>query len=58
MVIKKIGKKLFKGQNVMNISLPVYIFDKRTMLQVFAYELKESSLYYQKHIMLKIKLKN
>jgi len=26
----------------MNISLPVYIFDKRTMLQVFAYELKEA----------------
>ena len=41
-LLKKIGKKLFKGQNVMNISLPVYIFDKRTMLQVFAYELKES----------------
>ena len=41
-LIKKIGKNMLKGQSVMNISLPVYIFDKRTMLQVFAYELKEA----------------
>jgi hypothetical protein len=41
-LIKKIGKNMLKGQSVMNISLPVYIFDKRTMLQVFAFELKEA----------------
>ena len=41
-LIKKIGKNMIKGQSVMNISLPVYIFDKRTMLQVFAFELKEA----------------
>ena len=41
-LLKNVGKKLMKGQSVMNISLPVYIYDKRTMLQIFAYELKES----------------
>ena len=41
-LLKKIGNNMLKGQSVMNISLPVYIFDKRTMLQVFAFELKEA----------------
>ena len=41
-LIKKIGQSIFSGQSIMNVSLPVYIFDKRTMLQVFAYELKEA----------------
>ena len=39
-LIKKISSKIFKGQSVMNISLPVFIFDKRTMLQVFVTELR------------------
>lgn len=43
-LFKKIGKKLLNGQSIMNISLPVYIFDKRTMLQIFAYELKETPI--------------
>ena len=59
-LFKKIGKKLLNGQNVMNISLPVYIFDKRTMLQIFAYELKEapfilSKVYYIQNILEKLK---
>ena len=57
---KKIGQKLLKGQSVMNISLPVYIFDKRTMLQIFAYELKEapyilSKVYYLQNQIEKLK---
>jgi hypothetical protein len=44
-LISKIGSTLIKGQSVMNISLPVYIFDGRTMLEIFAYELKQSPLY-------------
>ena len=43
-LIKKIGSNLIKGQSVMNISLPVYIFDGRTMLEIFAYELKQSPI--------------
>lgn len=33
-LIKRIGGNLLKGKSVMNVSLPVYIFDKRTLLQV------------------------
>lgn len=41
-LVKKVGKALMNGQSVMNISLPVYIFDKRSMLETFACELVES----------------
>ena len=44
-LLHKISSSIWKGQSIMNISLPVYIFDKRTMLQVFAYELRESPYY-------------
>ena len=44
-LITKIGTNLIKGQSVMNISLPVYIFDGRTMLEIFAYELKQSPIF-------------
>lgn len=33
-LIKKLGSSLIKGESIMNISLPVTIFDKRTLLQV------------------------
>ena len=32
-LIKQIGEKLMKGESVMNIALPVTIFDERTLLQ-------------------------
>ena len=41
-LIKKIGESIKSGQSLMNISLPVYIFDKRTMLQTFCSELRTS----------------
>jgi hypothetical protein len=37
-LLKKIGSNLIKGKSIMNTSLPVNIFDKRTLLQVTAYE--------------------
>jgi hypothetical protein len=60
-LIKKIGKNMLKGQSIMNVSLPVYIFDKRSMLQIFAYELKEapyllSKVYYIQNNIEKLKL--
>jgi hypothetical protein len=33
-LIKKIGHSIIKGESIMNISLPVNIFDTRTLLQV------------------------
>ena len=37
-LIKKIGLSLIKGKSVMNISLPINIFDVRSHLEVFAYQ--------------------
>ena len=39
-LLQKISSSIIKGQSIMNISLPIFIFDQRTMLQVFAYELR------------------
>ncbi len=44
-LIKKIGSNLIKGQSIMTISLPVNIFDKRTLLQVFAYEMSFAPIF-------------
>lgn len=33
-IIKKVGSNLFKGESIMNVSLPVTIFDERTLLEV------------------------
>ena len=34
------GKNILHGKSVLNISFPVFIFDKRTLQSAFAYELK------------------
>jgi hypothetical protein len=47
-LIKKIGKNIVNGQSVMNISLPVFIFQARTMLQIFAYEFRLAPYYFKK----------
>lgn len=47
-LLKKIGSNILKGQSIMNISLPVFIFDQRSMLQVFAYELRLAPYYLQR----------
>ncbi len=36
MIIKQLGSNLVSGKSVMNMSLPVEIFDKRSMLDVIA----------------------
>ena len=37
-LMKKIGMNLIKGKSVMNISLPINIFDVRSHLEVFAFQ--------------------
>jgi len=34
-LIKKVGSNLIKGKSIMNISLPVSIFDKRSLHHVY-----------------------
>ena len=36
-LIKKIGSNIIKGKSVMNISLPINIFEGRTLLQVYIF---------------------
>jgi hypothetical protein len=44
-IIKKIGSNLLSGKSIMDISLPVQIFDKRTLLQVLAYEMSLAPIF-------------
>jgi len=32
-MIKKIGANILRGKGIMNVSLPIYIFDSRSMLE-------------------------
>ncbi len=59
-IIKKVGSNLLSGKSIMDISLPVQIFDKRTMLQVLAYEMCLAPIfltrsYYSNDILEKLK---
>lgn len=60
-LLQKIGSTIIKGQSLMNISLPVFIFDKRSMLQVFVWELSSApyfltKAYYTPNAIEKLKL--
>lgn len=35
--LKKIGSNLFSGKSIMNISLPINLFDERSLLESFAH---------------------
>ena len=37
-LITKFGKNLFEGKSIINISFPIFLYDKRSYAQVFAYE--------------------
>ena len=37
-LITKFGKNLFEGKSIINVSFPIFLYDKRTYAQVFAYE--------------------
>lgn len=41
-IMSTVNNTYIKGQNIINISFPVSVYDKRTLLQVFAYELREA----------------
>lgn len=42
-MIKKIGSNLLSGQSIMNTSLPIYIFEERSLLQSFGYKFRFAS---------------
>ena len=39
-LITKFGKNLFEGKSIINVSFPIFLYDKRSYAQVFAYEHK------------------
>ena len=39
-LVEKLGKNILHGKSVLNISFPVFIFDKRTLQMAFAFEQK------------------
>jgi hypothetical protein len=44
-MLKKIGSNLFGGRNVMQISLPLYIFDKKSNLERTAFSFAFAPFY-------------
>ena len=42
------GTNLIKGKSIMNISLPINIFDVRSHLEVFAYQLSYANTFLEK----------
>jgi hypothetical protein len=55
-IIGKIGSNLVNGKSVMNVSLPIYIFDSRSLLDTFAYDYRLASHYLEKAAMISDKL--
>ena len=39
-LITKLGKNLFEGKSIINVSFPIILYDKRTYAQVLAYEMR------------------
>lgn len=44
-LLKKLGSNIISGQSIMTISLPVFLFDKRTLHEVFCYEHRAAPFY-------------
>ena len=47
-LVAKLGNNILHGKSVLNISFPVFIFDKRTLQSAFAYELRLAPIYLTK----------
>lgn len=47
-LIKKVGLNLIRGKSIMNISLPINIFDVRSHLEVFAYQQSYAKTFLEK----------
>lgn len=47
-MLKRIGSSLLNGSGIMNVSLPIRIFDERSLLEVFAFQLCLSPYFLEK----------
>lgn len=46
--IRKIGSNIVQGKSIMNISLPIFIFDTRTLLELWVWQNGYSAIYLEK----------
>jgi hypothetical protein len=46
--LTKLGSNLLSGSGIMNVSLPINIFDERSLLEVFAHQLRLSPYFLEK----------
>jgi len=47
-LLSKIGSNILSGTGIMNVSLPINIFDERSLLEVFAHQCRLSPYYLEK----------
>ena len=55
-LITKFGKNLFEGKSIINVSFPIFLYDKRSYAQVFAYEHKLAPYFLSKASLCKDKM--
>jgi hypothetical protein len=55
-LITKFGKNLFEGKSIINVSFPIFLYDKRTYAQVLAYEHKLAPYFLSKAALCKDKM--
>ena len=55
-LIAKFGKNIFEGKSIINISFPIFFYDKRTYAQVFAYEHRLAPYFLSRAAFYKIKM--
>lgn len=55
-LISKFSQNILQGKSVLNISLPVFIFDKRTLHSAFAYEQRLAPIFLTKAALCKDKI--
>jgi len=48
LILKKIGSNLISGKSILNITLPVIIFDKRSNLEKYAYMLSYAPIFLER----------
>jgi hypothetical protein len=47
-MVKKIGTNILSGKSIMNVSLPIHVFDSRSLLEAYAYGYRISRHFFSK----------
>ena len=55
-LLTKFGKNLFEGKSIINVSFPIFLYDRRSYAQVFAYEHRMAPYFFSRAALCKDKL--